>query len=67
MGKGKGSFEFWATRVGPARVLFEIGTPPGTIPIREELAREGTRFIQSLLLAAPLMYILLVSSATGRR
>ncbi|KIJ32066.1 hypothetical protein M422DRAFT_35998 [Sphaerobolus stellatus SS14] len=43
MGKGKGTFEFWATRVGPARVLFEIGTPPGTVPIREELARDALR------------------------
>lgn len=41
MGKGKGGFEFWATRVGPARVIFEIGTPAGTPPIREELARDG--------------------------
>ncbi|EKM56890.1 uncharacterized protein PHACADRAFT_172578 [Phanerochaete carnosa HHB-10118-sp] len=39
MGKGKGSFEFWATRVAPGRVLFEIG---GT-PVREELAREAMR------------------------
>ncbi|KAI6045299.1 ribosomal protein L10e/L16 [Pisolithus marmoratus] len=37
MGKGKGTFEFWATRVPTGRVVFEIG---GT-PIREELAREG--------------------------
>ena len=41
MGKGKGGFEYWATRVGPARVIFEIGTPPGTPTIREELARDG--------------------------
>ncbi|KAF8582546.1 ribosomal protein L16 [Ramaria rubella] len=43
MGKGKGGFEFWATRVGPARVLFEIGTPPGVPPIREEIARDALR------------------------
>ncbi|KAF8508264.1 mitochondrial ribosomal protein L16 [Hysterangium stoloniferum] len=43
MGKGKGAFEFWATRVGPARVIFEIGTPPGTPQIREELARDALR------------------------
>ncbi|KAI0070553.1 mitochondrial ribosomal protein L16 [Panus rudis PR-1116 ss-1] len=36
MGKGKGSFEYWATRVPTGRVLFEIGG----VPIREELARE---------------------------
>ncbi|KAI1798405.1 mitochondrial ribosomal protein L16 [Ganoderma leucocontextum] len=39
MGKGKGSFEFWATRVAPGRVLFELGGAP----IREELAREALR------------------------
>jgi len=39
MGKGKGTFEFWATRVSTGRVIFEIG---GT-PIREELAREALR------------------------
>ncbi|KAH8083303.1 mitochondrial ribosomal protein L16 [Cristinia sonorae] len=39
MGKGKGSFEFWATRVAPGRVLFEIGG----VAVREELAREALR------------------------
>ncbi|KAI0674117.1 mitochondrial ribosomal protein L16 [Trametes maxima] len=39
MGKGKGSFEFWATRVAPGRVIFELGGAP----IREELAREALR------------------------
>ncbi|KAF9788674.1 mitochondrial ribosomal protein L16 [Thelephora terrestris] len=39
MGKGKGTFEFWATRVSTGRVIFEIG---GT-PVREELAREALR------------------------
>jgi len=39
MGKGKGNFEFWATRVATGRVIFEIGGPP----IREELAREVLR------------------------
>ncbi|KAJ6486842.1 mitochondrial 54S ribosomal protein YmL47 [Mycena sanguinolenta] len=38
MGKGKGTFEFWATRVPTGRVILEVG---GT-PIREELAREGS-------------------------
>ncbi|KAI9462788.1 mitochondrial ribosomal protein L16 [Lactarius psammicola] len=39
MGKGKGTFEFWATRVPTGRVIFEIG---GT-PVREELARDALR------------------------
>ncbi|KAI0937629.1 hypothetical protein AcW1_001538 [Taiwanofungus camphoratus] len=39
MGKGKGAFEFWATRVPPGRVLFEIGGSP----VREEIAREALR------------------------
>ncbi|GJE86701.1 mitochondrial ribosomal protein L16 [Phanerochaete sordida] len=39
MGKGKGTFEFWATRVPPGRVLFEIGGSP----VREELARDAMR------------------------
>ncbi|PCH45115.1 mitochondrial ribosomal protein L16 [Wolfiporia cocos MD-104 SS10] len=39
MGKGKGAFEFWATRVAPGRVIFEIGG----VPIREEIAREALR------------------------
>ncbi|KAG6379608.1 ribosomal protein L16p/L10e-domain-containing protein [Boletus reticuloceps] len=37
MGKGKGTFEFWATRVPTGRVIFEVGG----VPIREEIAREG--------------------------
>ncbi|KAL5514502.1 hypothetical protein ACEPAG_2591 [Sanghuangporus baumii] len=39
MGKGKGTFEFWATRVPTGRVIFEIGG----VPIREELARDTLR------------------------
>ncbi|KAG6849895.1 hypothetical protein H0H93_003909 [Arthromyces matolae] len=39
MGKGKGTFEYWATRVPTGRVIFEIGG----VPIREELAREALR------------------------
>ncbi|KAI0263112.1 ribosomal protein L16p/L10e-domain-containing protein [Gloeopeniophorella convolvens] len=39
MGKGKGTFEFWATRVPTGRVIFEIGGGP----IREELARDALR------------------------
>src|SRR5271157_5737995 len=53
MGKGKGTPEFWACRVKPGRIMFEIdGVPP-------ELAREAlrlgaaklpirTRFVQRL-------------------
>jgi ribosomal protein L16 len=39
MGKGKGTFEFWATRINKGRVIFEIGG----VPIREELARDALR------------------------
>ncbi|KAL0581864.1 39S ribosomal protein L16, mitochondrial [Marasmius crinis-equi] len=39
MGKGKGTFEYWATRQPTGRVLFEIGG----VPIREELARDILR------------------------
>ncbi|KAF8726539.1 hypothetical protein AX14_007744 [Amanita brunnescens Koide BX004] len=39
MGKGKGTFEYWATRVPTGRVIFEIGG----VPIREELARDILR------------------------
>ncbi|KAI0000694.1 ribosomal protein L16 [Russula compacta] len=39
MGKGKGTFEFWATRVPTGRVIFEIGGAP----VREELARDALR------------------------
>ncbi|KAJ6590521.1 mitochondrial 54S ribosomal protein YmL47 [Mycena vulgaris] len=45
MGKGKGTFEFWATRVPIGRVVLEIGG----IPIREELAREALRLAASKL------------------
>ncbi|KAJ7594341.1 mitochondrial ribosomal protein L16 [Mycena floridula] len=45
MGKGKGAFEFWATRVPTGRVIFEIG---GT-PMREELARDILRQAASKL------------------
>ncbi|KIY46019.1 ribosomal protein L16 [Fistulina hepatica ATCC 64428] len=39
MGKGKGSFEFWACRVPTGKVILEIGGAP----VREELAREALR------------------------
>jgi len=37
MGKGKGSPEFWAARVKPGRIMFEIDG------VAEELAREALR------------------------
>jgi large subunit ribosomal protein L16 len=37
MGKGKGSIEYWAARVHPGRVMFEIGG------VSEEVAREALR------------------------
>ncbi|KAL1668687.1 ribosomal protein L10e/L16 [Schizophyllum commune] len=45
MGKGKGTFEYWATRVPVGRVIFEIGG----VPIREDLAREILRQASSKL------------------
>ncbi|KAF9059773.1 ribosomal protein L10e/L16 [Rhodocollybia butyracea] len=45
MGKGKGTFEFWATRQPIGRVIFEIGGSP----IREELARDILRQAASKL------------------
>ncbi|KDR81360.1 hypothetical protein GALMADRAFT_59879 [Galerina marginata CBS 339.88] len=45
MGKGKGTFEFWATRVPTGRVIFEIGG----VPIREELARDVLRLAAAKL------------------
>ena len=35
MGKGKGSIEFWACRVKPGRIMFEIDG------VEEELARDA--------------------------
>ena len=37
MGKGKGSFEYWAARVRMGKVVFEIGGGG----IREEIAAQG--------------------------
>jgi len=37
MGKGKGSFEYWAARVRMGKVVFEIGGGG----IREEIAKQG--------------------------
>ncbi len=53
MGKGKGALEFWACRIKPGRIMFEIDGVP------QELAREAlrlgaaklpirTRFVQRL-------------------
>lgn len=42
MGKGKGSFEFWACRVPVGRVVFEIGGGD----IREEIARQALKLAQ---------------------
>jgi large subunit ribosomal protein L16 len=53
MGKGKGAPEWWITRVGPGRIMFEIDGVP------ESLAREAfslaaaklpikTRFVQRI-------------------
>ncbi len=54
MGKGKGSPEFWAARVAPGRIMFEIDGVPA------DLAREAmqlaaaklpikTRFVQRIV------------------
>ena len=37
MGKGKGSVEFWAAKVKPGRIMFEIDG------VNEEIAREALR------------------------
>ncbi len=37
MGKGKGSVEFWAARVAPGRIMFEIDG------VAEDIAREALR------------------------
>ena len=37
MGKGKGSVEFWAAKVAPGRIMFEIDGVPGPLA-REALA-----------------------------
>ncbi|CAO1625917.1 unnamed protein product [Sympodiomycopsis kandeliae] len=46
MGKGKGSFEFWACRAPVGRVIFEIG---GDCDIREEVAKEALRLAAAKL------------------
>ena len=37
MGKGKGSIEYWAARVHPGRIMFEIDGVP------DDVAREALR------------------------
>ncbi|UZJ57477.1 hypothetical protein CBS101457_006797 [Exobasidium rhododendri] len=46
MGKGKGSFEFWACRAPIGRVIFEIGGP---VEIRSEVAKEALRLASAKL------------------
>jgi large subunit ribosomal protein L16 len=43
MGKGKGSVEYWATRVSPGRIMFEVDG------VSEEVAREAFRLAGSKL------------------
>jgi large subunit ribosomal protein L16 len=43
MGKGKGSVEFWAARVHPGRIMFELDGVP------EDVAREALRLAASKL------------------
>ncbi|MEM9224125.1 MAG: 50S ribosomal protein L16 [Pseudomonadota bacterium] len=43
MGKGKGSVEFWAARVHPGRIMFEIDG------VSEEIAREAMRLASAKL------------------
>ncbi|KAG9122036.1 mitochondrial ribosomal large subunit component [Ceratobasidium sp. 392] len=44
MGKGKGSFEYWACRVPTGKVVFEVGGG-----IREEIARDALRLAATKL------------------
>ncbi|WP_297327842.1 50S ribosomal protein L16 [uncultured Bartonella sp.] len=43
MGKGKGAVEYWATRVAPGRIMFELDGVP------EDVAREALRLGASKL------------------
>lgn len=53
MGKGKGAPEFWAARVKPGRIMFEVGGVPADIA-RESLTLAAaklpikTRFVQRI-------------------
>ncbi|KDN52121.1 hypothetical protein K437DRAFT_254683 [Tilletiaria anomala UBC 951] len=46
MGKGKGSFEFWACRASVGKVIFEVGGP---VEIRQEVAKEALRLAAAKL------------------
>lgn len=46
MGKGKGTFEYWACRANMGRVIFEIGGP---VEIRPEVAKEALRLASAKL------------------
>ncbi|PWN51528.1 hypothetical protein IE53DRAFT_386085 [Violaceomyces palustris] len=46
MGKGKGTFEYWACRASMGKVVFEIGGP---VEIRPEIAREALRLASAKL------------------
>ena len=53
MGKGKGAPDFWAARVKPGRIMFEVDGVPETVA-REAFARAAaklpikTRFVQRI-------------------
>ena len=53
MGKGKGAIEFWAARVKPGRIMFEVGGVPADVA-RESLTLAAaklpikTRFVQRI-------------------
>lgn len=44
MGKGKGTWDHWATRVRQGKVVFEIGGGG----IRQEIAKQGEHFSSSV-------------------
>lgn len=46
MGKGKGTFEYWACRANMGKVVFEIGGP---VEIRMEVAKEALRLAAAKL------------------
>ncbi|CAO1627284.1 unnamed protein product [Parajaminaea phylloscopi] len=57
MGKGKGSFEFWAVRATVGKVIFEVGGP---VEIRPEVAKEALR-LASAKLPVPTEFVTLAS------
>ena len=54
MGKGKGAPEFWAAKIKPGRIMFEVGGVPATVA-RESLLLAAaklpikTRFVQRIV------------------